>query len=370
MDWVKKGLGNRVTLLLIGAFAVGAIAVGGAWAVMSAMNPVSHGSEAPPAPSLTSRATPSPAGSSPATPESASLTCATDGTKVSSAKELTSALLSAKPGSTILLSPGTYVGHFVASVSGIAEQPISLCGPSDAVLDGGATTSGYVVHLNNVSFWRLVGFSVHNGQKGVVADRTTNSLIAGLTLSQIGDEAIHLRTFSSDNTVADNRVSDTGLLKQKFGEGIYVGTAQKNWCSISNCQPDASDRNVIRNNTISNTTAENIDIKEGTTGGTITGNSFDGVGMVATAATAWVNVKGNRWIIDGNKGTNSPKDGFQTHQILAGWGTGNVFRNNSADVNGSGFGFGLTPVLNNHVECNNTVSRAARGVSNVSCIVG
>ena len=63
-------------------------------------------------------------------------------------------------------------------------------------------------------------------------------------------------------------VRDTGLLRQFYGEGIYVGSAHKNWCKYSDCQPDASDDDIITGNDIADTTAENIDIKEGTTGGT------------------------------------------------------------------------------------------------------
>ena len=40
---------------------------------------------------------------------------------------------------------------------------------------------------------------------------------------------------------------------------------------ITDCEPDRSDRNVVAGNTISDTTAESIDIKEGTTGGTVVG---------------------------------------------------------------------------------------------------
>ena len=80
-----------------------------------------------------------------------------------------------------------------------------------------------------------------------------------------------------------------------------------------------------------------------------------------------MDVKGNDWLIVDNKGTSSPLDGFQTHEILDGWGTGNVFRSNTADVMGAGFGFSLTPELGNVVECSNTATNAQEGVSNVDC---
>ena len=284
---------------------------------------------------------------------------------VSSAAELESALSDAQPGDTIALEPGEYSGNFVATVSGTPDSPIALCGSPTSVLNGGTTGDGYVFHLDGAQYWRLIGFSVTNGQKGVMADNTVGSLIDGLTVSHIGDEAIHLRAFSTDNTVSNNTISDTGNRKQKFGEGIYIGTAESNWCDISDCQPDKSDRNVVEGNTISATTAESVDIKEGTTGGVLRNNSFDGSSL--TEGDSWVDVKGNGWLIEGNSGVNSPLDGFQTHEILDGWGTDNTFRGNSATVNGSGFGFSLTPVRDNVVSCTNSVSAAGEGFSNVNC---
>jgi parallel beta-helix repeat protein len=291
--------------------------------------------------------------------------CKSPTTTVSSATGLTAALSGAKPGDVIQLRPGTYGGNFVATASGTASAPISLCGTAASILDGGDIKSGYVFHLNAASYWHLEGFAVTNGQKGVVTDKATGVLIQGLTVHAIGDEGIHLRDFSSNNTVDHNTVSNTGMLKEKYGEGIYVGTAKSNWCSFSQCKVDASNDNTVSNNHISNTTAENVDIKEGTTGGVLVGNTFDGAGM--TAADSWVDVKGNNWLIQGNTGRDSPADGFQTHQILDGWGTGNVFANNTATVDGPGYGFHITKPLGNVLKCSNTVTGAGRGVSNIAC---
>jgi hypothetical protein len=285
--------------------------------------------------------------------------------RVTSAAELTTALGRAHPGDVIELQAGLYPGHFVAAAAGTAAEPIFLCGPAESVLDGGDTSHGYVLHLDGARYWRLVGFTVRGGQKGVVADRTSHSVIQALTVTDLGDEGIHLRAASTDNVVLDNHVSDTGRHSAKYGEGIYIGSARSNWCTYSSCGPDRSDRNVVRGNTITATTAENLDLKEGTTGGEVLDNGFDGTGM--TAADSWVDVKGDAWLISGNHGVNAPKDGFQTHQILQGWGDRNLFRDNHADVRASGDGFALTPPLNNVVTCDNTATEAAAGLSNIPC---
>ncbi|MEO8261852.1 MAG: right-handed parallel beta-helix repeat-containing protein [Pseudolysinimonas sp.] len=288
-----------------------------------------------------------------------------DGVVVSSAVQLHDALADAAPGDVIALAPGRYVGQFVAAVSGTADALITLCGTSESVLDGGDPEDGYVFHLDGVSYWHLLGFTVTNGQKGVMADGTVGSVIEGLTVFHIGDEAVHLRRTSTDNRVIGNTIFETGLRKPKFGEGVYIGTAESNWCDISGCEPDRSDRNLVEANTISGTTAEAIDIKEGTRDGIVRGNTFDGSAIVE--ADSWVDVKGNDWLIEGNSGQNSPGDGFQTHEVVDGWGTGNVFRGNSAEVNGPGFGYSLTPPRANSVACDNTASAAGEGLSNVPC---
>jgi hypothetical protein len=314
-----------------------------------------------------SAATPS-AATQPTSAASGQAANCTGGTTVSSASDLKSALSSATPGQTIVLAAGTYQGDFVASRSGTQQAPITLCGPRGAILEGESVKHGYTLHLDHASWWHVEGFTVEGGQKGVMTDSVTHDLLYGLYVHSTGDEAIHLRDFSSYNTVSHNIVRDTGLLVQFYGEGIYVGTAHKNWCRYSGCKPDGSDSNVITANDIEGTTAENIDIKEGTTGGQITGNHLDGTGMAASAATAWINVKGNDWLIEGNTGANSIRDGFQVHQVYPGWGIGNTFRGNRAQVNGPGYGIYVqSKSLQTVVACNNVVSAAGRGFSTIAC---
>ncbi|MHA6761802.1 right-handed parallel beta-helix repeat-containing protein [Streptacidiphilus sp. PAMC 29251] len=293
--------------------------------------------------------------------------CPTATVTVGSAEELVNALTSVAPGSVIDLADGTYQGQFSATAVGTAADPVYLCGGPGAVLDGGSTGKGYVLHIQNSAYWHLVGFTVQNGQKGVVLDHTQHSTVQGLTVHQIGDEAIHLREFSSDNLVVGNTVEHTGLNRDKFGEGVYLGTAKSNWCSLTACQPDNSDRNTVKGNVFDQTTAENVDVKEGTTGGLILDNTFNGDGITSAGGSGWINVKGNGYLIQGNTGHNSPQDGFQTHEILKGWGTGNTFKGNTADVNGPGYGFHLTPVLGNRITCDNKVQGAGKGLSNVPC---
>jgi hypothetical protein len=294
------------------------------------------------------------------------VSCSGASETVSTAGQLAAALTSAQPGTKIALAPGVYQGDFTATASGTSSAPITLCGSRNAILSGLSVTSGYAFYLNHASWWRLGGFTVTGGQKGVVTDGSSYDVIDGLYVHGTGDEAIHLRSFSSHDVVSHNLVRDTGLHEHFYGEGIYVGSAHKNWCRYSGCTPDASDGDMIIGNNIANTTAENIDIKEGTTGGTIAGNILSGAGMISSAATAWVNVKGNGWQVLGNSGVNSVGDGYQVHQVYPGWGLQNTFVSNKAALSGTGVGIYVqSSALHTVVACSNTVTGAQ--LSNLAC---
>src|SRR6185369_3713573 len=164
-------------------------------------------------------------------------------------------------------------------------------GSRNAILDGQGW--GYVFHLQ-ASYWTLQGFTVTNGQKGIMLDGANANLLDSLYVHSTDDEGVHFRAFSSNNTIQNSTVADTGASSPGFGEGIYLGTANSNWSSVTGGQPDTSDHNHVLNNHLGpNIRAEAIDIKEGTTGGEIRGNTFDGIGMSGqNFADSWMDVKG------------------------------------------------------------------------------
>lgn len=286
--------------------------------------------------------------------------------QVRTATQLTDALRHALPGDAIELADGLYVGHFVIDRSGTGAAPITLCGSRRAILDGGGITTGYGVALR-ADHWVLAGFTVRNSQKGIMTDRANDNVLRGLEVYRVGGEGVHFRTFSSRNTLQGSFIHDTGLDVAHDGEGVYVGSAYTNWSKYTGGLPDRSDANQIIGNTIGpNTTAESVDLKEGTTGGLVSGNTFNGTGM--TAADSWVDAKGNGYLITGNTGAVAPADGFQTHVQLAGWGNDNTFQGNVADVQASGYGFRIKAgSTGNVVACDNVVSHAGQGFANIPC---
>jgi hypothetical protein len=78
-------------------------------------------------------------------------------------------------------------------------------------------------------------------------------------------------------------------------------------------------------------------------------------------------VKGSNWLIKENTGIGSPTDGFQVHHILDPWGRGNVFRDNTGQVGGSGYGIDLAGAPDNFVYCSNRFTAAPAGTANVPC---
>jgi hypothetical protein len=284
--------------------------------------------------------------------------------EVTDGQGLERALLAALPGDVVHLAPGIYSGRFESSVSGTAAAPIEVCGSRQALLDGGGIDTGYGFHIT-VDYWNLRGFSITGSQKGIVLDHASHAMLRDLAIYGIGDEGVHFRDCSSDNLLADSDIHDVGQADAHSGEGVYVGSAVRNWKTCSGGKPDRSDRNRVINNRIGpNTTAESVDIKEGTSDTIVSGNTFDGRGM--TAADSWVDAKGNGALISDNTGSHAPRDGFQTHLIVAGWGHRNRFTANHAQVDGPGYGFRLQG-SDNSVTCDNVVTGAESGMTNVPC---
>ncbi|SOB79364.1 right-handed parallel beta-helix repeat-containing protein [Streptomyces sp. 1331.2] len=248
--------------------------------------------------------------------------------KVSTAKQLQAALAAAAPGQTIQLADGTYSGAFRATVPGTAAARITLTGSAKAVLTT-PTGGGYGLHLDGASYWTVQGLTVTGAQKGIMADAADYVVLDGVTVHHTTMEGVHFRNSSAHGTLRGSRIHDTGLNRDGLGEGVYVGTA--------NTLTDHSDYVQITGNTFGpGIGAENVDLKEGTTGGLVSGNTFDGDGLTGrNYDDSWVDVKGNGYVIENNTGRRTTNDGYQTHSVQPGWGCGTVFRGNRSDLTGA-----------------------------------
>ncbi|MEW2619702.1 right-handed parallel beta-helix repeat-containing protein [Streptomyces sp. NPDC048106] len=246
--------------------------------------------------------------------------------EVTTAAQLKTALANAQPGATIHLADGTYQGNFNATTPATASARITLTGSAQAVL---SASGGYGLHLNGASYWTVSGLTVTGGQKGIMIDAAQGVLVDGVTVHGLAMEGVHFRNSSADGVIRNSRIYDTGRDGDGMGEGVYVGTA--------NTLSDNSDRVQILGNTIGPAVGgENVDVKEGTTGTRIVGNTFDGSGLTgANYDDSWVDVKGNDVLVQDNTGIHTSNDGYQTHTQQPGWGCGTVFRNNSSTLTGA-----------------------------------
>jgi hypothetical protein len=292
---------------------------------------------------------------------------------VSTSAELKAALAAATPGTTIQLAADTtFTGNFKAAVNGTAAGRITLTGPRSSVLKA---SGGRGLELTG-SYWTISGFTITGGQKGLMALGVHNTLVDGLKVTGIGNEGIHFQYTSSDNVVQNSEISDTGKDNGGFGEGIYFGSANSNW---PGGQPDHSDRNKALDNKIGpDVRAESIDVKEGTTGGELRGNTFDGTGQSGeNYADSWVDVKGNGYLVTGNKGSkvfvhDATYGSFEVHVQVDGWGRDNIFSGNTADVQApSAYGFYVVAAAQGNKVCaSNTVTGAGKGFANVAATEG
>ncbi|MFD0560142.1 cellulose binding domain-containing protein [Stackebrandtia endophytica] len=314
---------------------------------------------------------------------------------VGTADELTAALASVQPGDTIALAPGEYRGSFRSTNAGTAQQPITITGPADAVLvnpgpSGTAPScpapepgwnSGYGFWLYEAPHWMIEGFTVADSKKGIVIDDSSHVTIDGVRVQRIDDEGVHFRKSSSDGVIRDSVVEHTGLAQPQYGEGVYIGSAVSNWrCYGNTGGADRSDRVQVLDNRIGPWVgAEHIDVKEGTFGGVIAGNTFHGQGLSGqNYADSWVDVKGVDYLIEGNTGDfESPgvfAHGYEVHGPTTSPafpnGCGNVWRNNHSDLGGvGGWAVNVTTQSRcdspNIVYASNTVSGATNGLTNI-----
>ncbi|MFE7458580.1 right-handed parallel beta-helix repeat-containing protein [Streptomyces sp. NPDC057554] len=282
---------------------------------------------------------------------------------VSTASQLKAALTAVSPGDTIRLADGTYTGNFKATRPGTPGARVTLTGSSRAVLTAGG---GYGLHLNGASYWTVHGVTIRGGQKGIMADAANGVVIDSVTVHDLAMEGVHFRKSSRDGVLKNSRIHDTGKNGRGMGEGVYVGTA--------NDLTDRSDNAQILNNTIGpGVGGENIDIKEGTTGARIIGNTFDGSGLTgANYDDSWVDVKGNDVLVEGNRGTRTTNNGYETHTQRPGWGCGTVFRGNISDLTGATGDRQLAVnVTNNSATCRTTVHASntvtgGKGLTNIT----
>jgi Protein of unknown function (DUF1565) len=267
----------------------------------------------------------------------------------------------AQPSDTIILAAGDYLQDIVSKRNGLQGAPITIRGPSTAVVRGGGNSR--IIEINH-DYITLEGFTVDglfgnpdesSGYRDKliyalgknVGSGVTGLKILDMTLRNSGGEALRLRYFAHNNEIGNCTISNCGIYDFKFsgggnvGDGIYIGTATDQLGDGKNptAEPDQSNNNWIHHNTIDTQGSECVDIKEGSYSNIVEYNICTGS---KAPDSAGINCRGN----------------------------GNILRNNEVYGNlGAGVRLGghqLTEGINNDVYSNNIHDNQAGGIKFMS----
>ena len=270
---------------------------------------------------------------------------------VSTVADLTSATLNAKAGDTIWVAPGKYelptsnckndkfvnetgrdCGLIWLGADGTKANPVVLAGSDPAhpsEIFSSDYKHNYGVHVTG-NYVVLKNLKIHTFSKGVVFDNSVGALMEDCEVYHTGNEIVHVRDSSQQVTLNRNFIHGSGYEIAKYGEGIYVGTYYKGWASSQQSDKNAGfwgesasqhrysgydwrvNDTKITCNIVKATTAENIDVKEGTIRGIVQGNMFIGDSTNYDGQVdhddANIDMKGASWSVTGNYFYNSLND--------------------------------------------------------------
>ncbi len=273
---------------------------------------------------------------------------------VSTTAELVQAALNSKAGDTIWVASGEYelsgdlctndkfvnetgrdCGLIWLGNSGTKENPIVLVGKDPANppdIYGESVKSNYGIHVTG-DYVILKNLKIHNFSKGVVFDNSIGSILEDCEVYHTGGEIIHVRDSSQNVILNRNLIYGSGYDNPQYGEGIYIGTYHTGWASSQQSDKNAGywgsaasqhrysgydwrvDKTQITCNVVKATTAENVDVKEGTTSSLIQGNMFVGdlLNFDGTVShdDANIDMKGTSWDVKGNYFYNSKKSNLK-----------------------------------------------------------
>jgi len=191
------------------------------------------------------------------------------------------------PGDTIRISGGTYESFAVVD---LADLSVVAVAGEQVRFVGGSYSAGIGISIENSSGIEVSGLSVMEYRVGVRVLNSTDVVLQRLSVSDIGQEAVHVGELSSDVVIRSNVIEGTGkrpgsngrYAYATFGEGIYLGTGGL----LANGGPDSTTRVLIEGNDISNTTGEAIDVKASVTDVTIRNNRIHDIDVATGGAIA------------------------------------------------------------------------------------
>lgn len=289
----------------------------------------------------------------------------------------------AQPGDVVNLSAGEYRQDIITRRNGTQASPITITGPSNAVIRGGG--EGHVVEVNN-NYITFQGFTVDglfgdpNSASGYrdkllfaqgkgIRSGVTGMRVLNMTFRNSGGEAVRLRYFAQNNEIAFSNFIDIGVYDFRFngggknGEAVYIGTSSEQWNDGKNPtnDPDGSNNNWVHGNSFNTRGNEGVDIKEGSMYNVIEFNTVTGQKDVESGG---INSRGDANIIRdneifGNLGAGVRLGGHTVNGVQYGK-LNDVYRNNIHDNQSGGIKFQVSP---QGLVGGNTMARNATGNS-------
>ena len=238
------------------------------------------------------------------------------------------------PSGKFVNETGRDCGLIWLGADGTKNNPVVLAG-SDPTNPPEIFSSDYMhnygIHVTG-NYVILKNLKIHTFSKGVVFDNSVGALMEDCEVYHTGNEIVHVRDSSQQVTLNRNFIHGSGYETPRYGEGIYVGTYNTGWASSQQADRDAGfwgtaasqhrysgydwrvNDTKITCNIVKATTAENIDVKEGTIRGIVQGNMF-----IADSTNydgqvdyddANIDMKGASWSVTDNYFYNSKKSGL------------------------------------------------------------
>jgi hypothetical protein len=188
------------------------------------------------------------------------------GTKTHPFRSIQAALGKAEPGDTVRVAAGDYGEHIVTVRSGRPGAPITLAGSRGARISGDG--SGRLIQIRN-DYITLRDFTIADANYVRIEHNW---------LENAGGECVRIKYLSTNVLVYDNTIDHCGLTgfdlerNEHNGEGVYIGTDPGQLDRNPSTVRDASDNNLIIENTIATYAAECVDIKEAAEHNRVIGN--------------------------------------------------------------------------------------------------
>lgn len=161
------------------------------------------------------------------------------------------------PGDTISIGAGTWPRVTISDLSGTADAPVTIrpaAGAEGAVWFSHGDRSSEFAFWIERSQWLVVdGIGARDSLWGIRVVTSSDITIRNTTIIDTGQEALAVKDGSTRVLIEGNAIHRTGRYRGQYGEAVYLGSGLE--------EPDGTAGIVVRDNHLSDLTAEAVDVK-------------------------------------------------------------------------------------------------------------